>query len=59
MAKAMPTDDPLLVEVIFTPTATKSHPRLKHGRIQSPYDYYKLVRTIPGEEALRPMEQGD
>ncbi|MFN4090343.1 MAG: ABC transporter substrate-binding protein [Alphaproteobacteria bacterium] len=26
---------------------------------KGPYDYYKLIRTIPGEEAFRPMEQGD
>ncbi len=24
-----------------------------------PYDYYKLIRTIPGEEAFRPMDKGD
>jgi branched-chain amino acid transport system substrate-binding protein len=23
-----------------------------------PYDYYKLVRTIPGDEAFRPMDKG-
>jgi branched-chain amino acid transport system substrate-binding protein len=23
-----------------------------------PYDYYKLIRTIPGEEAFRPMDKG-
>jgi branched-chain amino acid transport system substrate-binding protein len=26
---------------------------------KAPYDYYKLIRTIPGEEAFRPMEKGD
>jgi branched-chain amino acid transport system substrate-binding protein len=26
---------------------------------KAPYDYYNLVRTIPGEEAFRPMEQGE
>lgn len=26
---------------------------------KGPYDYYKLVRTIPGEEAFRPMEKGE
>ncbi len=23
------------------------------------YDYYKLVRTIPSEEAFRPIDQGE
>ena len=23
-----------------------------------PYDYYKLVKTIPGEQAFRPMAEG-
>jgi branched-chain amino acid transport system substrate-binding protein len=26
---------------------------------KGPYDYYKLVRTIPGDEAFRPMDKGD
>jgi branched-chain amino acid transport system substrate-binding protein len=23
-----------------------------------PYDYYKLIRTIPGEQAFRPLDKG-
>ncbi len=26
---------------------------------QGPYDYYKILRTIPGNEAYRPMSEGD
>ena len=26
---------------------------------KGPYDYYKLIRTIPGDEAFRPMDKGD
>jgi branched-chain amino acid transport system substrate-binding protein len=26
---------------------------------KGPYDYYKLVRTIPGDEAFRPMDKGE
>jgi hypothetical protein len=26
---------------------------------KAPYDYYDLVRSIPEEEAFRPMEQGE
>ena len=25
---------------------------------KGPYDYYKLVATIPGDEAFRPMDEG-
>ena len=25
---------------------------------KGPWDYYKLLSTIPGEEAFRPMDQG-
>jgi branched-chain amino acid transport system substrate-binding protein len=26
---------------------------------KGPWDYYKLIRTIPGDEAFRPMDQGE
>ena len=26
---------------------------------KGPYDYYKILRTIPGEEAYRPLDKGD
>jgi len=26
---------------------------------KAPWDYYKILRTIPGDEAFRPMEEGD
>jgi branched-chain amino acid transport system substrate-binding protein len=25
---------------------------------RAPWDYYKLVRTIPAEQAFRPLDQG-
>jgi branched-chain amino acid transport system substrate-binding protein len=26
---------------------------------KSPWDYYKILRVIPGDEAFRPMDQGN
>ena len=26
--------------------------------IEGPWDYYKLIRTIPGDEAYRPLDKG-
>ena len=26
---------------------------------KGPWDYYRLIRTIPGDEAFRPMDQGE
>ena len=31
----------------------------KPAESKGPCDYYKLLATIPGEEAFRPMDQGD
>ena len=31
----------------------------KPREFKGPWDYYKLDRTIPGEEAFRPMDKGD
>ncbi len=31
----------------------------KPAESKGPYDYYKLIRTIPADEAFRPMEKGE
>ncbi len=31
----------------------------KPSESKGPYDYYKLIRTIPGDEAFRPMDKGE
>jgi branched-chain amino acid transport system substrate-binding protein len=28
------------------------------GEARAPWDYYRLVQTIPGNEAFRPMAEG-
>ena len=31
----------------------------KPSESKGPWDYYKLVSTIPGDQAFRPMDQGN
>jgi branched-chain amino acid transport system substrate-binding protein len=61
--KANPADDALFGKGYIRADGRKMHdmylfevkaPEESGG----PYDYYKLVRTIPGDEAFRPMDQG-
>jgi branched-chain amino acid transport system substrate-binding protein len=66
MAKLKSTkwDDP-----VFGPSYIRADGRKMHSmylfEVKKPaeskgaYDYYKLVATIPGEEAFRPMDQGE
>lgn len=61
--KQLPTDDPL-----FGHGSVRADGRVIHDiylfqvktpeESKAPYDYYKLVTTIPGEQAFRPMAQG-
>ena len=62
--KEMPTDDPLFGKGIVRQDGRKIHDMYlfevkSPAESKGPYDYYKLVRTIPGNEAFRPMEQGE
>ena len=62
--KASPTDDTLFGKGYVRADGRKMHDmRLfevkSPAESKGPYDYYKLIRTIPGEEAFRPMEKGD
>ncbi|MDA8251527.1 MAG: ABC transporter substrate-binding protein [Rhodospirillales bacterium] len=61
--KAIPTDDPL-----FGRGSVRADGRVLHDlylfqvkspeESKGPYDYYKLVATIPGDRAFRPMAEG-
>jgi len=61
--KALPTDDPL-----FGHGTVRADGRVIHdlylfqvkspAESKGPYDYYKLLATIPGEQAFRPLAQG-
>jgi branched-chain amino acid transport system substrate-binding protein len=62
--KATPTDDPLFGKGYIRADGRKMHDMYlfevkSPAESKGPYDYYKLIRTIPGEEAFRPMEKGD
>jgi len=62
--KSTKWDDP-----VFGPSYVRADGRKMHSMYlfevkkpsesKGPYDYYKLVATIPGEQAFRPMEQGE
>jgi branched-chain amino acid transport system substrate-binding protein len=61
--RATETDDPLFGKVIVRKDGRAVH-NMFVFEVKSPaeskgrYDYYKLVRTIPVEEAFRPLDQG-
>ena len=62
--KATPTDDTLFGKGYVRADGRKMHDMYlfevkSPAESKGPYDYYKLIRTIPGEEAFRPMEKGD
>jgi branched-chain amino acid transport system substrate-binding protein len=61
--KATPTDDPLFGKGYIRADGRKIHDMYLFevkapAESKGPYDYYKLVRTIPGEQAFRPMDKG-
>jgi len=62
--KASPADDALFGKGYIRADGRKMHDMYLFEvktpeESKGPYDYYKLVRTIPGDEAFRPMEKGD
>ena len=61
--KELPTDDPLFGKGTVRADGRKIHPAYlfevkKPSESKGPYDYYKLVATIPANEAFRPMAEG-
>jgi len=62
--KEMPTDDPLFGKGTIRADGRKIHPAYlfevkKPAESKGPYDYVKVVATIPPEQAFRPLNQGD
>jgi len=60
--KEMPTDDPLFGKGSIQPNGRKIHPAYlfevkKASESKAPWDYYKLVATIPAEEAFTPLDK--
>src|SRR6202021_2446127 len=61
--KEIPTDDPLFGPGSIRADGRKIHPAYlfevkKPSESKYPWDYYKLVATIPAEEAWLPLEKG-
>ena len=64
VAKSLPTDDTVFGRGTIRPDGRKMHDMYlfetkSPSESKGPWDYYKLVRTIPGEEAFRPMDEGN
>ena len=62
--KAMPTDDPLFGKGTIRADGRKIHPMYLF-QVKSPqeskgdWDYFKLLATIPPEQAFRPLNEGN
>ena len=60
--KALPTDDPLFGKGTIQPNGRKIHPAYlfevkKPSESKGPWDYYKLVSTIPADQAFTPLDK--
>ena len=60
--KSMPTDDPLFGKGVIQANGRKVHPAYLFGiktpeESKGPWDYYKLIATIPAEEAFTPLDK--
>jgi len=61
--KEMPSDDPLFGKGQVRQDGRHVHDMYlfevkKPDESQGPWDYYKLLATIPGDQAFRPLDQG-
>ena len=62
--KAAPFDDPVFGKSVIRQDGRNVHDMYlfevkKPAESKGPWDYYKLIRSIPGAEAFRPMDQGE
>jgi branched-chain amino acid transport system substrate-binding protein len=62
--KKLPTDDPLFGKGTIRADGRKIHPMYlyevkKPSESKGPWDYYKLIKEVPGDQAFRPMDKGD
>jgi branched-chain amino acid transport system substrate-binding protein len=61
--KATPAEDPLYGKATIRPDGRAMHPvYLLQAKApeesKEPWDYFKIVSTIPAERAFRPLEEG-
>ena len=62
--KSTPADEPIFGKSVIRQDGRKVHDVYlfevkKPSESKGPWDYYKLIRTIPGDEAFRPMDKGE
>ena len=62
--KDLPTDDVLFGKGSIRKDGRKLHPAYlfevkKPSESKGPYDYYKLLATIPADQAFRPLNEGE
>jgi branched-chain amino acid transport system substrate-binding protein len=62
--KSIPTDDPLFGKGIIRVDGRAMHPSYlfevkKPSESKGPWDYYKLIATIPADQAFRPLSDGN
>jgi branched-chain amino acid transport system substrate-binding protein len=62
--KKEPFDDPIFGKSTIRADGRNVHDMYlyevkKPEESKNPWDYYRLIRTIPGDEAFRPMDQGE
>jgi branched-chain amino acid transport system substrate-binding protein len=62
--KKTPTDDPIFGKGRIREDGRKLHPMYlyevkKPSESKGPWDYYKLVKEVPPDQAFRPMDKGD
>ena len=61
--KKLPTDDPLFGKGVVRADGRKIHPAYlvevkKPSEAKGPWDYYKILATIPADQAFRPLNEG-
>ena len=61
--KERPTDDKLFGKGTIREDGRKLHPGYlvevkKPGESKGPYDYYKVLATIPADQSFRPLNEG-
>jgi len=61
--KELPTDDPLFGKGVVRADGRTIHPAYlvevkKPSESKGPYDYYKILQTIPADQAFRPLNEG-
>ncbi|TWT10229.1 ABC transporter substrate-binding protein [Reyranella sp. CPCC 100927] len=62
--KSSPADDEIFGKSVIRADGRKVHDMYlfevkKPSESKGPYDYYKPIATIPGDQAFRPMDKGD